>query len=123
MKIADVIDTEVPACRPDETLQAATEKMWLWGCESLPVCDAGRRYIGSISMRTICLRAHFTGKRLDEMQVREALSHEKQACRADDPVPKVMNLMCRAHLWHLPVIDGVRFGVIGASDSSPWPAS
>lgn len=106
MKIADVIDAEVPVCEPDETLQSATEKMWLWGCESLPVCDGGRYFLGSISMRTVCLRAHFTGKRLGEMYVREALSHEKQACRADDLVPKVMNLMCRGHLWHFPVVDG-----------------
>lgn len=105
MKIADVIDTEVPVCELDETLQSATEKMWLWGCESLPVCDTERRFMGSISMRTVCLRAHFTGKRLEEMSVREALSHEKLACRAEDPVPKVMNLMCRGHLWHLPVVD------------------
>ncbi|MFU8816132.1 MAG: winged helix-turn-helix domain-containing protein [Pseudomonadales bacterium] len=106
MKIADVIDTEVPVCEPEETLQSATEKMWLWGCESLPVCDSDRRFMGSISMRTVCLRAHFTGKRLEEMSVREALSHEKLTCRSEEAVPKVMNLMCRGHLWHLPVVDG-----------------
>jgi DNA-binding winged helix-turn-helix (wHTH) protein/CBS domain-containing protein len=118
MKIADVIDAEVPVCQPDETLQSATEKMWLWGCESLPVCDVGRHFAGSISMRTVCLRAHFTGKRLEEMYVREALSHEKLACRSDDAVPKVMNLMCRAHLWHLPVVDADSrlLGVVNYAD-------
>jgi DNA-binding winged helix-turn-helix (wHTH) protein/CBS domain-containing protein len=105
MKVAEVIDAEVPVCQPDETLQSATEKMWLWGCESLPVCDGERHFMGSISMRTVCLRAHFTGKRLEEMYVREALSHEKLACRSEDAVPKVMNIMCRGHLWHLPVVD------------------
>lgn len=118
MKIADVIDTEVPVCDPDETLQSATEKMWLWGCESLPVCDNGQKFVGSISMRTVCLRAHFTGKRLEELYVREALSHEKLACRAEEAVPKVMNLMCRGHLWHLPVIDaeGRLTGMVNYAD-------
>jgi DNA-binding winged helix-turn-helix (wHTH) protein len=53
----------------------------------------------------MCLRAHFTGKRLQDIPVREALSHEKLCCRADDPVPRVMNLMVRSRLWHLPVLD------------------
>jgi DNA-binding winged helix-turn-helix (wHTH) protein/predicted transcriptional regulator len=118
MKIAEVIDADVPVCQLEETLQSATEKMWLWGCESLPVCDTERHFMGSISMRTVCLRAHFTGKRLEEMFVHEALSHEKLACRSEDPVPKVMNVMCRGHLWHLPVVDagGRLTGMVNYAD-------
>lgn len=109
MKILDLmetgVDTDVPVCKPDEPLQDAIENMWLWGCESLPVCEADGRLVGLVSMRTICLRAHITGKRLEELRVRDVTSHEKLACRLDEPVAKAMDRMCRSHLWHLPVVD------------------
>ncbi|MFW6093295.1 MAG: winged helix-turn-helix domain-containing protein [Pseudomonadota bacterium] len=109
MKIAELldhgVDTNVPVCAPDQPLQDAIESMWLWGCESLPVCESDGGLVGVVSMRTICLRAHITGKRLEELLVRDVTSRERLACREDESVARVMERMCRSHLWHLPVVD------------------
>src|SRR6056297_885903 len=105
MRIAEAVERDVPLCNPGESLQEATETMWLWGYESLPVCDVEGKFVGSVSMRGMCLRCHLTGKTLADIQVREAVSHANVFCRPDDAAPAVMNLMCRSRFWHLPVVD------------------
>lgn len=105
MNIHEVLELDHPFCAPADTLQQAAERMCLWQSDALPVCDADRRWLGSITSRDICQKACVTGAPLGELRVESALREDGCAGRIDDDVEQVLGLMVRQRVWQLPVID------------------
>ncbi len=117
MSVPVWVSADAPYCRPDDSVQDAMRQMTRWDCDSLPVCDADRKLVGSISMRTVCLYADVSGRKLAGMRVRDALESETASCIASDQASEVLRRMSRARLWSLPVLDRHR-ALIGTANFS-----
>lgn len=105
MNVDQLIERGLPYCTPDETLEQAAERLCLWGCDILPVCRADKRFVGSVTARSICLQACMTGKPLGDLLVRDATSEQALSGRLEDGSRELMDLMVREHVWQLPIID------------------
>jgi DNA-binding winged helix-turn-helix (wHTH) protein/CBS domain-containing protein len=112
MAIPAWVSTNAPICRPDEDVHAAIRKLRRWCGDSLPVCDNSRQLVGSISMRSVCLYADASGKRLADIQVREASEPETPACTPGDRATDVMRRMTETGQWCLPMV-GRNHALIG----------
>lgn len=99
------VSTDAPYCRPDDSVQEAMRQMNRWDRESLPVCDADGKLVGTISMRAVCQYANDSGKKIAGMQVSDALEAPTACCIAEDCAVEVMQRMSKAGLWCLPVVD------------------
>lgn len=105
MNIDDLIERDQPYCAPADTLQQAAERICLWQCDSLPVCDAERRLVGSITSRDVCQCACVTGEPLAALRVAQALQARPLFGRLLDPCHVLLDLMVREQVWQLPLVD------------------
>jgi CBS domain-containing protein/DNA-binding winged helix-turn-helix (wHTH) protein len=118
MSIPVWVSTDVPTCSPGESVQDALKRMSRWDCDSLPVCDASQRLVGSISMRDVCLHANANGKPLVDLQVKDVAERDSPVCSPEDPAPDLMLRMSETSQWSLPMVDrnGVLIGIVGFRD-------
>jgi len=81
--------------------------MWDHDCGCLPVCSgkAGSLVVGVITDRDICMCALFEDKSLRELRVAQAMSNRLVTCRPDDALSDAEEVMRRARVRRMPVID------------------
>ena len=110
--------TAVRSCRPDRTLVAAAAAMHWGDCRFLPVVDADGRPIGVVTDGDICLIGTSDQRPLRDILVSEAMSRAVETCRPEDSVDKVLEVMKRRRIRHLPVVDGQGrlVGVVSLTD-------
>lgn len=117
-RVEDIMSTHVVGCRADDRLNKAAQIMWEHDCGSVPVVDEGSRVVGIITDRDMCMAAYTQGKSLIEIPVSSACSHEVQTCSRSDTITRAEELMTRAQVRRLPVVDdaGVLAGMLSMSD-------
>lgn len=103
MKVSDVMTSDVQTVGPDETAQQAASFMLSADAGSIPVTD-GDRLIGMITDRDIAVRGVAKGYGPDTL-VRELMTDDIIAARADDDVEDVASRMSQAQVRRLPVVD------------------
>jgi CBS domain-containing protein len=122
MYVQDLMTRQAHACRPEDSLERAAQLMWDYDCGCLPVCtgsdDGGRRTVGVITDRDICMNALFLRKPLRELRVSEAMSGDVLTCRASDPLAEAERTMQQRRVRRLPVLDdsGSLVGMISLAD-------
>ena len=117
MKCSDIMKKDVICVRPTDTVQHAARLMRDEGIGFLPVCDEDGRALGAITDRDIVVRIVADGHP-GQTTVREAMTQEVVACKADDDVRLVERMMARNQKARMMVIDhvGRLVGVISLSD-------
>lgn len=119
MKAGDLLAAKkLVTCSPSSTLQDAARLMWEDDVGWLPVMDAERRPIGTITDRDICMAALTQGGALRESRVSSAMSKQVLTCHADTPIGDVERLMEDAQIRRVPVVDarGLLIGVLTLAD-------
>ncbi|HEV7843387.1 MAG TPA: CBS domain-containing protein [Pyrinomonadaceae bacterium] len=118
MKVQDIMTVEVETCGPESDLAAAAVIMWKRDCGSVPVVDEGRRVVGMITDRDICMAVATRNKLASAIKVSEVTSGRVYACSPDDSVKDALETMQSAQLRRLPVVDdeGTLHGILSIND-------
>ena len=118
MKVEQLMIRSVRACRSDDTLNTAAQIMWENDCGCVPVVDPGSHVVGMVTDRDLCMAAYIQGRRLTEMRVSSAMSHEVLVCRAEDSIATAEELMRTHQIRRLPVVDenGCLAGILSLND-------
>lgn len=105
MRISELMTMGVACCRPGDTLAAAASVLWNNDCGSAPVVDAAQAVLGMITDRDICMAGMLTGRRLQEILVREAMAEDVAFVTALDSPRDAELLMRKRQVGRLPVVD------------------
>ena len=118
MKVSEVMTRDVQTVRPDQTAREAASFMLRADAGAIPVTD-GERLIGMITDRDIAVRGVAEGHGPDT-PVRELMTNDVVAARADDETDDVAAKMSEAQVRRLPVIDDQErlCGIVSLADLS-----
>lgn len=118
MKIRDLMSRDIHVARPEDSLQHVARRMADGDFGFMPVVE-GERLIGTITDRDIAVRAVATGAG-PEQAVSEFLSRDAITVLDTDDLKIALDLMSRARIRRLPVIDkNARLvGVVSLGDLS-----
>jgi CBS domain-containing protein len=94
----------VEVVRPHATLEDAARKMKSLDIGSLPVCD-GERLVGMLTDRDITTRATAEGYAPGRTQVHEVMTEDVKWCYDDEDTGVAAEIMAKAQIRRLPVID------------------
>lgn len=117
MKVKDVMTEHVHCCTPETNLAAATELMWNNDCGMLPVVEGGRLH-GVITDRDICIALGTRNIPARDVAVRDVQTAKVETCELESDVHKAMDVMRRAKVRRLPVVngEGVLQGILTLND-------
>jgi CBS domain-containing protein len=112
-----VMKADVECIPETESVQHAAERMRDLNIGFLPICDAKRRVVGTVTDRDIAVRL-VADNRPATAPVREVMTREIVACRPTESIERAEALMADRHKSRLMVIDenDQLKGVISLSD-------
>ena len=120
MKVESVMSKDVARCLPSDSLNDAARVMWERDCGIVPIVESREadRVVGVITDRDICVAAYTTGRRLAEIPVAEVMAKRVVSCRSSDELKAAEQLMRRAQVHRLPVVDASEqlVGVLSLAD-------
>jgi CBS domain-containing protein len=117
MVCEELMKQQVECVTPQDSAEAAARRMRDENVGFLPVCDASKKVLGTITDRDIAIRLVASGKPASA-QVSDVMTHEVVACNPKDDIVKAEGLMGRNHKSRIMCIDdaGRLVGVISLSD-------
>ena len=117
MQCQEVMKRNVECVTPDTTAQAAAQRMRDQNIGFLPVCDASRRVLGTVTDRDLAMRV-VADARPPATPVREVSTPEVIACGPDEDLRDAEELMAHHQKSRIMVVDdaGHLVGVISLSD-------
>ncbi|MGI4819023.1 MAG: CBS domain-containing protein [Janthinobacterium lividum] len=118
MKIRDIMSRDVQVARPDDTLQQVATRMAEGDFGFMPVAE-GDRLLGTITDRDLAVRGLAVGAS-SQARVSEFLTRDAVTARQDDELKTALDLMSRARIRRLPVVDKDNrlVGVVSLGDLS-----
>ena len=120
MKVESVMSVDVGRCLPSETLNEAARIMWERDCGIVPIVESREagRLVGVVTDRDICVAAYIKGQPLGAIPISAVMAKRVVSCRASDEVKAAEQLMRRAQVHRLPVIDASEqlVGVLSLAD-------
>jgi CBS domain-containing protein len=108
---------EVATVKPTATLATVAQRLRLEGIGALVVVDGGA-VVGMISERDVVHA--FAAHRADtsEIKVADVMTHDVITCRPEDSLTRVLGVMTRHRVRHLPVLEGGRLvGMVSIGDA------
>lgn len=78
----------------------------------------GRKLVGVVTDRDLCLAVIAVGKHPDSVQVGEAMTSDVVTCQPDEDVRKAADLMQENQVRRIPVVDreGILQGIVSTAD-------
>ena len=118
MRAQDVMTSDPACCSPESTAREAARMMRENDCGCVPVVEGqSKRVVGVVTDRDIACRGVAEGKG-PETPVREIMSKDPQCCHPGDDIAGVEQIMMRAQVRRVPVVDakGNCVGMIAQAD-------
>lgn len=117
MHVDQLMTRKVHTVGMDDSLLAAATIMREDDVGVVPVVE-GRRVIGMLTDRDICLAAARSDRRLSQIRVRRVMSRAVSACLPDEPIADVAERMRRGQIRRMPVTDEDRrlLGILSLND-------
>lgn len=118
MRCEEIMKTTVEVLKQDDDVRTAAQRMRDANVGFLPVCDANRKVIGTLTDRDIALRCCTGDRPPSSVKVSEIMTREAVTCRPQDDLRTAEELMGKHHKSRIIVTDdqGVIRGVISLSD-------
>lgn len=118
MKVKDVMTTDAKACWITESLTDAAKAMWKNDCGILPVIKDGRKVVGLITDRDICMATAMRECSPSGISVEEVMTGEVYAAGLDDDIHQALKTMQEHKIRRLPVVDseGELRGILSMND-------
>ena len=117
MKVYDIMSSDVQLVTPDDTIQAAAQKMAEADVGFLPVGE-NDKLVGMVTDRDIALRAVARGKNPAKTRVREIMTDKVLYCTEDEDVEEAADTMSNQKIRRLPIVDDDKrlVGVLSLGD-------
>ena len=118
MQASELMTHPAITCGAGSPLSTAARLMWENDCGVLPVVDDGGRLVGMVTDRDICMAAYTKGAPIDAIETRSAMAVNVLACRADDSLESVEQLMKDGQVRRIPIVDGDHrpIGILSMND-------
>lgn len=118
MKVKDVMTPDAKACWITESLTDAAKAMWENDCGILPIIKDGRRVVGLITDRDICMATAMQARNPSSISVEEVMTGEVYAAAPDDDIHEALATMQEHKIRRLPVVDseGELKGILSMND-------
>ena len=118
MKVKDVMNPDAKAIWITESLADAAKSMWDNDCGILPIVKDGRKVVGMITDRDICMGAAMKDSNPSGISVEEVMSGEVYEATPDEDVEKALQTMREHKVRRLPVInpEGELAGILSMND-------
>jgi CBS domain-containing protein len=120
MKVEGVLAAkgrEVKTVEPTAILATVAQRLRLEGIGALVVLEQGR-VVGMISERDVVRAFAMHRAEAAEIKVAEVMTKNVISCRADDSLTRILGLMTRHRVRHLPVLEAGRLaGLISIGDA------
>jgi CBS-domain-containing membrane protein len=105
MKVKELMTPNVKAIWLTESLADAAKLMWENDCGVLPIIKDGRKVIGLITDRDICMGAAMRNHNLSAISVEEVMTGQVHAVQPEDNVDEALRVMEQHQVRRLPVIN------------------
>lgn len=118
MKVKEVMTPNPKAIWLTESLVDAAQLMWQNDCGVLPVIKDGRKVIGMITDRDICMGTAIRDQNPSSISVEEVMSGQVYAVHTDDDIEQALETMEEYKVRRLPVINpaGELEGIVSMND-------
>ena len=118
MKVKELMNPDAKAIWITESLADAAKSMWDNDCGILPIIKDGRKVVGMITDRDICMGAAMRNANPAEVSVEEVMSGKVYAALPDDDVEGALQTMKDHKVRRLPVIneEGELAGILSIND-------
>ena len=118
MKVKEVMTPDAKAIWLTESLMDAAKLMWENDCGVLPVIKDGRKVIGIITDRDICMAVAMRDTNPSGVSVEEVMSGQVYAVNPEDSVTEAMQTMQDHKIRRLAVLDpeGELAGMLSMND-------
>lgn len=118
MKVKDVMTPNATAIWLTESLADAAKLMWENDCGVLPIIKDGRKVIGMITDRDICMGAAMRDRSPSGISVEEVMTGEVFAVNPEDSLDEALLTMQEHKIRRLPVVssEGELEGILSMND-------
>ena len=118
MKVKDVMTEDAKAIWLTESLAEAAKQMWDNDCGILPVIKDGKKVVGLITDRDICMAAATRQRTTSAISVEEVMTGRVYSTGPDDDIHQALETMQAHKVRRLPVVDaeGELKGILSMND-------
>ena len=118
MKVKEIMTPNVKAIWLTESLTDAAKMMWENDCGVLPIIKDGRKVIGMITDRDICMAVAMRDTNPSGVSVEEVMTGQVYSITAEDDVDQALQAMQEHRIRRLPVVnsEGELEGMLSIND-------
>lgn len=118
MKVNEVMTPNVKAIWLTESLADAAKLMWDHDCGALPVIKDGRKVIGMITDRDICMAVAIRDANPSSISVEEVITGQVYSVNPEDDIERALQTMQDHKIRRLPVLnaDDELEGILSMND-------
>ena len=118
MKVKELMTPNAKAIWLTESLTDAAKLMWENDCGVLPVIKDGRKVIGMITDRDICMAVAMRDTNPSSVSIEEVMTGQVYAVKPDDDVDQALQTMRDHKIRRLPVLnpEGELEGLLSMND-------
>lgn len=118
MKVKEVMTPNAKAIWLTESLADAARLMWENDCGVLPIIKDGRKVVGLITDRDVCMASAVSDRNPSGISVEEVMTGQVYAVNPEDNIDQALQLMQEHQIRRLPVInpEGELEGLLSMND-------
>lgn len=118
MKIKEVMTPDAKAIWITESLADAAKSMWENDCGILPIIKDGRKVVGMITDRDICMATAMKDCNPSGISVEEVMTGQLYTVKPEDDVHQALQTMQEHKIRRLPVVsaEGELEGIVSMND-------
>ena len=118
MKVKEIMTPNAKAIWLTESLADAAQLMWENDCGVLPIIKDGRKVVGMITDRDICMAAAMSDKNPSGISVEEVMTGLVYSLNPEDEIDDALKVMQEHKIRRLPVVNaqGELEGILSMND-------
>ena len=118
MKVKEIMTPNAKAIWLTESLANAAKLMWETDCGALPIIKDGRKVIGMITDRDICMAVAMRDANPSHVSVEEVMTGQVYSVSPEDDIVQALQAMKEHKIRRLPVVnvEGELEGILSMND-------
>jgi CBS domain-containing protein len=122
MRCEQIMKKNIECVTQQDNVQIAARKMRDQNVGFLPVCENGKKVVGTITDRDIAVRACADDHQASTTSIADVMTREVIACKPQDDITKAQQLMSEHRKSRMLCVDdsGKLVGVISLSDIAQY---
>lgn len=118
MQVKDVMTPDAKAIWITESLADAAKEMWENDCGVLPIIKDGRKVVGMISDRDICMATAMKDRNPSSISVEEVMTGKVYSAKPEEDLEHALATMREHKIRRLPVLnpEGELQGILSMND-------